>query len=64
MVGFTTSMDRKSPAKAPDFSSTIKQNWTWPNHEYGFEYALPYHRRQKTKQTYNMNQTFIRFKMK
>ena len=61
MVAFTTRKGRKYPAKTPDFSPTVKPNWSWPNHEYGFEYVLPYHRRQKTKQTYNINQTFIRY---
>ena len=35
-----TSWGRTTPAKAPDFSPTKKPNWCWPNHEYGFEFAL------------------------
>ena len=35
-----TSMASHTPVKAPNFSLTKKPNWCWPNHNYGFEYAL------------------------
>ena len=36
----STRLSRTPPAKPPDFRPTKKPNWCWPNHNYGFEYAL------------------------
>ena len=53
-----TSMASHTPVKAPDFSLTKKPNWCWPNHNYGFEYAL--WRTTERKKHAAKNQTFIR----